>query len=147
MKAHKLLFICALCLCVTKTNTSFAGVTSGGKCNTNDHCKVGWFCVNGIANNDDYNLNGVCQPNIVAKQQCTLHKAITLTFGKFVVLFGAILIGWSFLQGKIEIKNIITMILGTMLIFAPFLIINILTRIPDSSCDFRMVLSDKFLYL
>lgn len=115
------------------------------RCNTNDHCKVGWFCLDGEADKGDHDMMGHCQPNIVAKQLCTLHKSLVLVVGKFVVLFGAMLVGWSFLQGKVEIKSIITMVLGTILVVAPHSVVSLVTRKPDTGCEFAMTVDTKFL--
>ena len=114
------------------------------KCNINEHCRIGWYCANGNPDKGtaSQDLEGVCKPNIIARQLCTLHKGLVLVFGRFVILFGVMVVGWAFLQGKFELKTIITMILGAILILAPYPIITLVTRKPYSACDFPMTLNN-----
>jgi len=117
-----------------------------GECDANTPCAAGFVCEKGIG----ASAKGSCVPNAITKVLCN----ITLYFNEKLVitfmLFSSVMLGLAFFLGKISWGMIMTIFLGTGLIYsAEQLIIKVTGVSKDGFCGFDVNIEsacNKFEY-
>lgn len=141
---HKLLFF--ILLNFTIFSTIFSDATP--RCNVNKECPFGFVCIAGNAELidsatgytekntvDKYEYKGFCTPTIPLRQACYVHRIITGIFGKAITALAVIMLGLSFIEGKLDIRKLATFFFAVVLLFGSFEFVYFLVNEKHRSCE------------
>jgi type IV secretory pathway VirB2 component (pilin) len=140
---HKILFFIFFALLHFNT---FADATP--RCNVNKECPFGFVCIAGNAElidssngytaknvSNKYEYKGFCAATIPLRQACYVHKIITGVFGKAITALAVIMLGLSFIEGKLDIRKLATFFFAIVLLFGSFEVVYFLVNEKHRSCE------------
>jgi type IV secretory pathway VirB2 component (pilin) len=108
------------------SKTSLASDTSVA-CDINAACPTGYVCIGDVTNVDgSSNGSGHCEQNSITAVLCKMTGYITSKIAKTFMIFALVMVGIAFFLGKISWGMIMTVILGTALMFGAETIISLM---------------------
>ncbi len=108
------------------SKTSLASDTSVA-CDVNAACPTGYVCIGDVTNVDGSgNGSGHCEQNSITAVLCKMTGYITSKIAKTFMIFALVMVGIAFFLGKISWGMIMTVILGTALMFGAETIISLM---------------------
>jgi type IV secretory pathway VirB2 component (pilin) len=108
------------------SKTSLASDTSVS-CDATSACPTGYVCIGDVTNVDGSgNGSGHCEQNSITAVLCKMTGYITSKIAKTFMIFALVMVGIAFFLGKISWGMIMTVILGTALMFGAETIISLM---------------------
>ena len=129
-------------------------------CIVNAHCQPGFVCINSIVSNTQFNKSttasalitcntkiyrkevlvagsgcGWCEPIMPIRELCLIHSLLTGKLGRGILVLVIISIAITFLSGKIEMKQIITLGVAIVCIFGSYSIVSLMIGEKYQMCE------------